>query len=185
MLQEAVTLVAMLSAENIFTPNSSSNTEHESRYRHFAHINGDHLTLLEVWRAYEAVRAGTTTQSGGVAAWCRTNSINEWSMKKAADVRKQLVMLCERKGVSLTSCGDELDAVRKCLTAGLFLNCASRSDGGEYVTLMDRQTVSIHPSSVLKQASKKPSHLVYSEVWILAICSTCVALLSNAVLLVC
>ena len=161
--EEAITMVAMLSAENIFTMSNVNRAEAEAAHKQFAHVCGDHLTLLQVWRMHENVRTGNRGQ-GGVAAWCRTNSINDRSMKKAADVRKQLRLMCERKSIPLVSCGDELDSVRKCLAAGLFLNCAVRGDGGTYVTLMDHQEVSIHPSSVLKNVAKKPSHLIFSEV---------------------
>jgi HrpA-like RNA helicase len=156
-------IVAMLSVENIYASGTSSRTEAEARRRHFAHAFGDHLTLLEVWRAYDSVRTGIATHSGGLDSWCRNNSVNERSMKKVSDVVRQLRLLCNRKNIPLQSCGDNLDEVRKCLTSGLFLNCAVRGDGA-YVTLMDHQPVNIHPSSVLKQTSKKPSHLIFSEV---------------------
>lgn len=157
-------MVAMLSAENIYASTAANRAEADSRYRHFAHVHGDHLTLLAIWRAYDKVRNTGNGDRGGLTAWCRSNSINERSLKKACDVRKQLRMLCGRKNIPVQTCGDELDEVRKCLAAGLFLNCASRGEGGTYVTLMDHQEVNIHPSSVLKSAKKKPSHLIYSEV---------------------
>ena len=167
-VEEAITVVALLSAENIFyTPSAQSErAEAEAAHRLLSDPHGDHLSLLAVWRAYAAFQNGEgqgRVGSGGADAWCRRHFVNARSMKRAAEVRKQLQTLCARHGLETKSCGDELDALRKCLAAGLFLNVAVRSDKGQYATLAERHVVYIHPTSVLRRSSKQPSHLVFSE----------------------
>eukprot|EP01046_Picozoa_sp_COSAG06_P018540 COSAG06_NODE_1294_length_9970_cov_3.420120_3_plen_178_part_00 len=167
-------MVALLSADNIwYNPSSQSQrAEAEARHRLLSDPHGDHLSLLAVWRSYAAHRSGEFGTQGGSAQgsiedWCRENFINSRSMKKAGDVRKQLQTLCSRHKIQVQSCGDDLDQLRKCLAAGLFLHVALRGDSGQYATLAEHHIVYIHPTSVLKKhlaSSKKPSHLVFSEV---------------------
>eukprot|EP01043_Picozoa_sp_COSAG02_P020538 COSAG02_NODE_1017_length_15184_cov_3.911966_2_plen_176_part_00 len=165
-------MVALLSADNIwYNPSSQSQrAEAEARHRLLSDPHGDHLSLLAVWRSYTAYRSGElqlqsgSGRSGSIEDWCRENFINARSMKKAGEVRKQLQTLCNRHEVAITSCGDDLDCLRKCLAAGLFLHVALRGDTGQYATLAEHHIVYIHPTSVLKHSARKPSHLVFSEV---------------------
>jgi len=48
----------------------------------FAHVDGDHLTLLNVYHAYK--------QAGMTKDWCFDNFINARSMSSADNVRTQL-----------------------------------------------------------------------------------------------
>lgn len=50
--------------------------------------------------------------------------------------------------------------IRKCLTAGYFMQVAHLENTGHYLTVKDNQVVAIHPSSVIKQ---KPEWLIYNE----------------------
>lgn len=165
-------MVALLSADNIWykPSNQSQRAEAEARHRLLADPHGDHLSLLAVWRSYAAHRSGELKlqsaegRPGTIEEWCRENFINARSLKKAGEVRNQLQTLCHRHEVAITSCGDDLDCLRKCLAAGLFLHVALRGDSGQYATLAEHHIVYIHPTSVLKHSARKPSHLVFSEV---------------------
>ncbi len=53
-------------------------------------------------------------------------------------------------------------AIRKSFTAGYFSNVAKRNRKGYYETLLDGQSVYIHPSSAL--FGKKPSYIIYNEI---------------------
>ena len=57
-------------------------------------------------------------------------------MNTVVSVRQQLHDLCERVGVSLTSCGvDSSEPVRKSLLGGLFTNVAKHRGEGRYHTV--------------------------------------------------
>lgn len=70
-------------------------------------------------------------------------------MKRARDIREQLVGLMERVEITLESCGDDDVALRKALCAGFFYNVAQLSKPGEggYKTVKHRRDVYIHPGS--------------------------------------
>nr|XP_054770806.1 ATP-dependent RNA helicase DHX33-like [Lytechinus pictus] len=122
-------------------------------WKKFYCSEGDHVTLLSIFRAYKAVK--------NKKEWCKVNFINHRNVKHAIDVRKQLRELCVRANLQLQSCGHDFTQIRKCLTQGLFMNSAELQCDGSYLTLDRKQTVAIHPSSCLFQC--KPSYLLYSE----------------------
>lgn len=76
-------VAAMLSVPNVFTrPREAAKAADEAKAR-FAHIDGDHLTLLNVYHAYK--------QHGEDTDWCYANFLNHRSLKSADNVRSQLV----------------------------------------------------------------------------------------------
>jgi len=160
---EVATIISMLSAENIFYSGGQvQRAEAELAKKRFTSRDGDHATMLNVYDAWEGVN--------GDAQWCRDNFINARSMKKAKDVRLQLLRICKRLSLPMASCGSDREPLLKCLAAGLFQNAARKAASGrpnEYLTLSDQQQVFLHPSSVLCSPHLKPEErpdvLVYSE----------------------
>lgn len=71
------------------------------------------------------------------------------TMKRARDIRDQLVGLMERVEIMMTTCGDEDDQVRKAITSGFFYNCARlhKVAEGAYKTVKGGHNVFIHPGS--------------------------------------
>ena len=85
-------------------------------------------------------------------------------MKRARDVREQLLGLMERTEVPLISNSDPANTVpiRKAITAGFFYNSGRlQRSGDSYRTVKHSQSVSIHPSSSLFQLN--PKWVVYHE----------------------
>ncbi|KAG9016562.1 putative ATP-dependent RNA helicase dhr2 [Tulasnella sp. 427] len=147
----------------------------------FRHKSGDHLTLLNVLKAYEEVVSGSTNspaqakrvemdsegKSSGkrnvAREWCNTNFLNERALKEALDIRKQLRETCDREGVDWKAAGhtkkstDETDeGLLRSLLAGLWQNTAMITPDGSY-----KQPVKIHPSSSL--FSRKVPAIMYDE----------------------
>jgi pre-mRNA-splicing factor ATP-dependent RNA helicase DHX15/PRP43 len=80
---EALSITAMLSVPNVFMrPRDVQKQADEAKAR-FAHVDGDHLTLLNVYHAYK--------QAGEDAQWCYDHFINTRAIKSAESVRSQLV----------------------------------------------------------------------------------------------
>lgn len=71
------------------------------------------------------------------------------SMKRARDIREQLLGLMERVEIELTSSVGDHDAIRKAIAAGFFYHSALLQKNGTYRTVKNPQTVHIHPSSGL------------------------------------
>ena len=122
----------------------------------FAHIDGDHLTLLNAYHAYK--------QNGDDQQWCWNNYINYRNMKSADSVRDQLKRIMERLDLPLVSSDfssrDYYINIRKCLVEGMFMHIAHLERSGHYLTVKDNQVVSIHPSSVL---DSKPPWVLFEE----------------------
>lgn len=108
--------------------------------------------------------------------WCESNFVNWRTMETAVLIRAQLLSACQRLGIGYrvgedgearmsdvvhTIGAEESVALRRCLTAACFLQAAIRTPTGDYVTLVSRQTVAIHPSSVL--FSKKSQCVLFNE----------------------
>ena len=73
-------------------------------------------------------------------------------MKRARDIREQLEGLCDRVEIEQVSDPNNVDAIKKALTAGFFYHTSKLQKQGHYRTVKNPQTVHIHPSSSLSQS---------------------------------
>jgi ATP-dependent RNA helicase DHX8/PRP22 len=152
--QEAVTIIALLTAQNVFFRPKDRQALADARRARFAHPDGDHLTLLTVWQAAE--KHAFATQ------WCYDNFIQARSIKRAQDVRRQLVGIMDRYKQPLRSCGRNWDRIRLALCAGFFTHIARKDPhDNSYRTLVDNQQIFLHPSSALFQ--RPPEWVLYHE----------------------
>lgn len=65
-------------------------------------------------------------------------------MKRARDVREQLVGLMQRVEIEIVSCLPETTPIRKAITAGYFYHIARLSKGGNYKTIKHNQVRTIN-----------------------------------------
>ena len=140
---ETVTILAVLSASSklLFEPSSDKREEIADARSKFRHSSGDHLTLLNVVRAYEEVRSGSGPDGGnrGAKEWCARHHVNERAIKEAEEIEKQLKETCRRVGIDPNvTCGEETDAVLKSLLMGIFQNCAILQPDGTYRQTLGR-----------------------------------------------
>ncbi|XP_062572851.1 ATP-dependent RNA helicase DHX33-like [Saccostrea cucullata] len=153
-LEEILTIVSLLSVDSVLVTPQSKREEALAARQKFVSSEGDHVMLLNIYKAYKAVK--------GNKDWCMENFINQRNMKTATEVRKQLYDICERMEFPIKSCKNDTTIIRKCLAHGFFMNAAElQKDGSEYTSLSSRKTVSIHPSSVLFRC--KPAYVIYNE----------------------
>ena len=78
----------MLNAQNIFYRPREKQAQADQKRAKFFQPEGDHLTLLAVYEAWKANKFSKP--------WCFENFLQEKSLKRAQDVRKQLVMIMDR-----------------------------------------------------------------------------------------
>jgi HrpA-like RNA helicase len=153
---EAIDIVSMLSIDPVFFSPNDKRDEATASKKKFMNFDGDHITLLNVLRAYQDVK--------GDPEWCRDNFINYRTMKQIMDVRSQLIDFCKQQDILHdTTCGQEYEPLLKCILSGFFKNVAIRQQDGSFKTLGSREDVYIHPSSVLFQ-TKQP--LVMFTEWV-------------------
>lgn len=167
-LEEMLIVVAMLSVESIFYSPREKLEEARSAWKKFSSPEGDHLTLVIVFRAFveylKKIRAANSkekTIEKSLNKWCRDNFINNRSLKHALDVHSQIKVYLEQMDMSMSSCGDDMLQFRRCLTASFFLNAAEKQPDGSYRVKANNQNVQIHPSSVLFRT--KPECIIFTE----------------------
>ena len=150
---EILTVVSMLTAQNIFfRPKEKQHQADQARAK-FLQPEGDHMTLLAVYESWK--------RNKFAGPWCRENYIQLRSMKRAQDVRKQLLGIMDRYSLDVTSAGRNYDLIRKAITSGFFYHVAKRDPTEGYKTIVEQQPVHIHPSSALFQ--RQPDWVLYHE----------------------
>jgi ATP-dependent RNA helicase DHX8/PRP22 len=85
---EILTIISMLQAQNIFYRPREKQAQADQKKAKFFQIEGDHLTLLAVYEAWKA-----KSFSG---PWCFENFVQSRSLRRAQDVRKQLLTIMDR-----------------------------------------------------------------------------------------
>ncbi|CAD7086133.1 unnamed protein product [Hermetia illucens] len=152
--EEIVTIAAMLSVNSaIFYRPKDKIIHADTARKNFNHIHGDHLSLLQVYNQW--------AETDFSVQWCYENFIQYRSMKRARDVREQLVGLMQRVEIDMVSSLPETIPIRKAITAGYFYHVARLSKGGNYKTIKHNQTVMIHPNSSLFE--ELPRWVLYHE----------------------
>ena len=98
---------------------------------------GDHITLLAVYQGWAAAKFSNP--------WCFENFIQARNMRKAQDVRKQLLTIMDRYKLEIETCGRNFTKVRKAITSGYFTHAAKKDPQEGYKTMDEGQVVYIHP----------------------------------------
>lgn len=151
---EIVTICAMLSVNGaIFYRPKDKIIHADTARKNFFCPGGDHLVLLNVYKQWADTEFSTQ--------WCYENFIQYRSMKRARDVREQLVGLMQRVEIEVVSAEGDSEKIRKAITAGYFYHIARLSKGGQYKTVKHNQTVMIHPNSMLFE--DLPRWVLYHE----------------------
>lgn len=153
-MEEMLSLVAAISSDNVFIGHTDKSELSGLAHAKFLSKHGDHLTLLNVFTTFQKIEKPKV--------WCHDNFLNIRNLTYARNVRNQLAEISLRMGLAFNSCGDNPDAIRKCLLMGLFGNIALLQKEGHYLTLKGRVKAKIHPSSVL-HGKYKPQCIVFTE----------------------
>lgn len=115
----------------------------------------DHLTLLNVYQQWKS------NQYRG--DWCNDHFLHVKGLKKAREVRSQLLDILKSLHIPLTSCGMDWDVVRKAICSAYFHNAARLKGVGEYVNCRNGMPCHLHPSSALYGLGYTPDYVVYHE----------------------
>ncbi|KAK9803173.1 hypothetical protein WJX72_009006 [[Myrmecia] bisecta] len=152
--EEIATICAMVSVGNaIFYRPKDKAVFADNAHNNFHRGNvGDHIALMNVYTGWADTNFSTQ--------YCYENYVQLRSMKRAREVREQLLGLMERVELELVSNPAE-DNIKKAIAAGFFYHTAQLQKTGAYRTVKNPQTVHIHPSSGLAEAL--PRWVVYHE----------------------
>lgn len=148
---EILSIVAMLSVQTVFYRPKEKQQQADQKKAKFHDPHGDHLTLLNVYNGWKQSRFSNP--------WCFENFIQARSMRRAQDVRQQLVSIMERYKHQIVSCGRNTMKVRQALCSGFFRNSARKDPQEGYKTMVEGTPVYMHPSSAL--FGKPAEHVIY------------------------
>ncbi|KAH0453564.1 hypothetical protein IEQ34_017888 [Dendrobium chrysotoxum] len=151
--EEILTIIAMIQTGNIFYRPREKQAQADQKRAKFFQPEGDHLTLLAVYEAWKAKNFS--------GPWCFENFVQSRSLRRAQDVRKQLLTIMDRYKLDVVSAGKNFTKIRKAITAGFFFHAARKDPQEGYRTLVENQPVYIHPSSALFQ--RQPDWVIYHE----------------------
>lgn len=160
-VDECLSIIAMLSSETVFFASGEERERTAAAKKTFMHRSGDHLTLLNVFAAYQAHASDNK--------WCANNAIDQRSMKHVCEVREQLVQFCEKHNIALTSAAGNVDKILQAFVGGYFLQAAVRQADGTFKSIAGRQLVSIHPSSILF-GTRAAECIIFHEVTLTSKC---------------
>ncbi|TKR87876.1 hypothetical protein L596_012209 [Steinernema carpocapsae] len=151
--EEVLTIVSMLSLQSVFYRPKEKQELADQKKSRFHQAEGDHCTYLAVYNSWKHHHFSQT--------WCYENFIQYRQMKRAQDIRKQLLGIMDRHKLDVVSCGRDVQRVQKAICSGFFRNAAKRDPQEGYRTLVDGQSVYIHPCSSLFQ--HQPEWVIYNE----------------------
>jgi pre-mRNA-splicing factor ATP-dependent RNA helicase DHX15/PRP43 len=169
--REALGLVAMLSVPQPFVRPNQKDERIAADEAHavFAHRDGDHLTLLNVLKSFQADPEALKDPS----TWAWNNYLNCRALQSACDIRRQLerqLRGLKLEGLTADAFGtlplddftsSQTQAIRKALLSGFFMQVAHlERSAGAYRTIKDEQPVRVHPSTAL---SHYPEWVCYNE----------------------
>mmetsp|Transcript_73999 Transcript_73999/g.143076 ORF Transcript_73999/g.143076 Transcript_73999/m.143076 type:complete len:902 (-) Transcript_73999:57-2762(-) len=153
-VEEILTICGMLGVDNaVFYRPKDKGLHADNARKNFHKIGGDHMTLLNVYKQWE--------DTGFSLNWCMENYLQNRSLKRARDIREQVVDMLEKVEIEQTSNPNDLIAMQKSVLAGYFYHTARLRKDGSYVTVKHPHTVEIHPTSAL--FGQNPKLICYHE----------------------
>lgn len=182
--EDMVVLAAILSVEGgVFFSPATARDAARAAHRRFLSRAGDHLTLVNVYRAFSE-ESGRSKR----AAFCKDHFLNMRTLLSAESIAAQIGRLMEASDILEWALAhpataameiDDVDSselLQRCVVAGFFRNAARRrEEDGKYVLVglggvngssdVADTGADIHPSSVLSTGSAKrgPHLVVFNE----------------------
>ncbi len=159
---EILSITALLSVPQIWVRPNNNRKRADEMKAHFAHPDGDHLTLLNAYHAFK----GAEQNGGDARKWCHEHFLSFRHLSTADDVRAQLKRIMETNEVELMSTPFQdknyYTNIRRALLAGFFMQVAMAEGTNKkiYKTVKDDQQVMIHPGTVV---SSPTDWVVYNE----------------------
>ncbi|EUD67999.1 adenosinetriphosphatase [Plasmodium inui San Antonio 1] len=158
---EILTIAAMLSVPYCFLRPKVKGKEADEMKTRFSHLDGDHLTLMNVFHVFVKYHRMDINAS---KKFCYDYFLNHRAMTSAQNVRNQLIRTMEKMDLKIVSMNpsnpDYYVNIRKALLSGFYQQVAYKTSKGYYITVKDIQIVTLHPSTVFQI---NPEWVMYHE----------------------
>uniref|UniRef100_H3CIX2 Helicase-associated domain-containing protein n=1 Tax=Tetraodon nigroviridis TaxID=99883 RepID=H3CIX2_TETNG len=118
-VDELLTVAAMLTAPTCFMTVEASRAEAALlHWRPFMHGEGDHLTLINVYKAF--------LEHNQDEAWCSAHFLHHAALRLAVAIRAELLEVMQRIELPVSppafGCQDNVTNIKRALISGFFLN---------------------------------------------------------------
>lgn len=150
---EIISITSMMSVQNVFYRPRDKQALADQKKSKFHQPEGDLLTYLEVYKQWQRNRFSNP--------WCYENFVQSRALRRAQDVRKQLITIMDRYKLDIVSAGKDYNRIRKAICAGYFRHACKKDPQEGYRTLTDHQQVYMHPSSAIY--NRNPEWVIYHE----------------------
>ena len=152
---EVLTIVSMLSVPGVFYRPKERIEEADAAREKFFVPESDHLTLLHVYSQWKS--------NGYRDSWCTKHFIHSKSLRKAREVRAQLMDIMKMQKMPYKNVGMNWDVIRQCICSAYFHQAAKVKSLGEYQNLRNGMPCHLHPTSALYGMGHTPDYVVYNE----------------------
>jgi ATP-dependent RNA helicase DDX35 len=165
--QEIITIIALLQVQHVFNTPSGRKMQADKAKLKFTCIEGDHLTLLNVYKTF--INKYNKNKKG-LANWCQNNYLNYKSLLRAMQIRAQLSSILRKFRIKIDStCEDKTEPILKCLCVAFFSNAAKAHYSGDYRHLKSDLPLKVHPSSVINLLMSNvdqppPRFIIYNDI---------------------
>lgn len=164
-VDEMLTIAAMVTAPSCFSHLPRGAEEAAlTCWKTFLHPEGDHFTLINVYKAYQDVALSSASEHC-VEKWCHERFLNCAALSMAGAVRAELVDIVRRIELPYAepAFGSQENTlnIKKALLSGFFMQIARDVDGsGNYLMLTHKQVAQLHPLSSYSLGRKTPPEWV-------------------------
>ncbi len=91
--------------------------------------------------------------------WCDRHFLHGKGLRKAKEVRQQLLDIMTQHKLPIASCGHDWDVIRKAICSAYFQNAAKFKSVGEYINCRTGMPCHLHPSSALYGLGYTPDYI--------------------------
>ncbi|GAA6034320.1 hypothetical protein JCM8097_002666 [Rhodosporidiobolus ruineniae] len=152
---EVLTIVSMLSVPSVFYRPKERADESDAAREKFFVPESDHLTLLHVYTQWKS--------NGYSDAWAARHFLHPKTLRKAREVRTQLLDIMKHQKLDIIPCGTDWDVIRKCICGAYFHQAARVKGIGEFQHLRTAVPMHLHATSSLYGLGYLPDYVVYHE----------------------
>ncbi|KAK4704953.1 pre-mRNA-splicing factor ATP-dependent RNA helicase DHX38/PRP16, partial [Phenoliferia sp. Uapishka_3] len=152
---EVLTIVSMLSVPTVFYRPKERIEESDAAREKFFVPESDHLTLLHVYTQWKS--------NGYRDDWAAKHFLHPKTLRKAREVRTQLLDIMKHQKLDIIPCGADWDVIRKTICAAYFHQAARVKGIGEYQHCRTGVPMNLHPTSALYGLGFLPDFTVYHE----------------------
>ncbi|SCZ94412.1 BZ3500_MvSof-1268-A1-R1_Chr12-2g03882 [Microbotryum saponariae] len=152
---EVLTIVSMLSVPSVFYRPKERIEESDAAREKFFVPESDHLTLLHVYTQWKS--------NGYRDDWATKHFLHPKTLRKAREVRMQLLDIMKHQKLDIIPCGTDWDVIRKTICAAYFHQAARVKGIGEYQHCRTGVPMNLHPTSALYGLGFLPDYTVYHE----------------------